>query len=359
VSLKVIAWPAGGVNPYTNLLYTQLRALGAEVVDFSPARVLRTSRAIWHLHWPERMLNRRSSTAAALRAAALLALAFLARLRRTKLVWTVHNLSSHEYNHPWVERWFWPNFIRQLSGFISLSAAGKDLVIQRHPGLRRVPAFVIPHGHYRGAYPDTISQAEARAKLRLPLDSRIAAFVGHIRPYKNVPHLIQIFREIADPRVRLLLAGEPHEPGEGKELLKTAGNDTRVLLVVELIRDDELQVYLRAADLVVLPFSDILNSGSALLALSFDRPILVPRIGAVVDLERQLGPQWVRAYAGVLTADHLARTLEDSHERPLGRCEGIDRFGWDLLGRETWAAFHVLLHERTGRAATSRERISA
>ena len=358
MSLRVIAWPAGGVNPYTNRLYAQLRALGAEVVDFSPLRVLRTSRAIWHLHWPERMLNRRSSTAAALRAAALLALAFVARLRHTKLVWTVHNLSSHEYNHPWVERWFWPRFIRQLSGFIALSPAGKDLVIGRHPGLRQTPGFVISHGHYRGAYPDTVSRAEARTQLRLPADSRIAAFVGHIRPYKNVPHLIQVFRQIPEDRARLLIAGEPNDSAVREELLKTAGTDTRVLMVLRLIRDEELQIYLRAADLVVLPFTDILNSGSALLALSFDRPILVPRMGAVADLERQLGPQWVRAYSGALTPGHLARTLEDAHDCPLGRCEGINRFGWESLGQETWDAFRALAQEKPGGAPT-REPISA
>jgi beta-1,4-mannosyltransferase len=352
VSLKVIAWPAGGVNPYTNLLYTQLSALGAEVVNFSPLAVVRASKAIWHLHWPERMLNRRSGSAAALRAAALLALALLARLRHTKLVWTVHNLSAHEYNHPWVESWFWPHFVRQLSGFIVLSTAGKDLVEQRHPGLRRLPAFVIPHGHYRGAYHDSVSQAAARAELSLPPDSRIAAFVGHIRPYKNVPHLIKAFRQIPDDRVRLLIAGEPNEPEARDELLRTAGADTRVLLVLRLIRDEELQLYLRAADLVVLPFSDILNSGSALLALSFDRPILVPRIGAVPDLERELGPEWVQAYSGVLTADHMARALEAAHTRPLGRCEALDRFGWKSLAQKTWEAFHIVRCENHRRGAT-------
>jgi beta-1,4-mannosyltransferase len=352
VSLKIIAWPARGVNPYTNLLYTQLSALGAEVVNFSPLAVLRTTKAIWHLHWPERMLNQPRGSAAALRAAALLALALLARLRHTKLVWTVHNLSAHEYHHPWVESWFWPSFVRQLSGFIVLSTAGKDLAEERHPGLKGIPAFVIPHGHYRGAYPDSVSRAEARAQLGLSSDSRVATFVGHIRPYKNVPHLIRTFREICDERARLLIAGEPDGPAGHEALLNAAGADPRVLLVPALIRDEQLQIYLRAADLVVLPFSEILNSGSALLALSFDRPILVPRMGAIVELERELGPEWVLGYSGRLTPERLGAALEHGHLRRTGRCEALDHREWEPLAQMTWEAFHAVSRETHHRLRT-------
>jgi len=340
--VKVIAWPAGGGNPYTSLLYKHLSTLGANVLDFSPVALLRSSNAIWHLHWPERMLNRRSGTAAGLRAAALLVLAFLARLRKTRLIWTVHNLCPHEYDHPWVGRWFWPAFLRQLSGFIALSSVGKQLIEERHPHLKRIPGFIIPHGHYRGAYPDSVSQADARAELGLPPDARVAAFVGQIRPYKNVPHLVDTFRQIPDERAWLLIAGQPYEPALREALLKAAGAVPRVHLSLEFLPDTALQIYLRAADLIVLPFAEILNSGSALLALSFDRPILVPRIGAVAELEADLGPRWVRAYSGALIPSILAGTLEAAHRHPPGRCEALGRFGWESLAQSTLEAFHSI-----------------
>ena len=339
--MKVIAWPAaGGGNPYTDLLYRHLSALGAEVSDFSPATLLRSSNAIWHIHWPERMLNRPSGTAAALRAAALLALGFLARLRKTKLIWTVHNIDPHEHDHRWVGRWFWPLFTRQLSGFIALSALGKQLVEQRHPRLKRIPGFVIPHGHYRGAYPDSASQAEARAKLGLPPDAQVAAFVGQIRPYKNVPHLVDTFRRIPGERAWLLIAGQPHDHAMHQALVKAAETVPRLRIALGFLPETALQTYLRAADLVVLPFAEILNSGSALLALSFDRPILVPRIGAVAELEGELGSEWVRTYTGTLTPSIMAEALEAAHRHPSGRCEALSRFGWESLAERTLEAFH-------------------
>lgn len=352
-AVRVVAWPAGGGNPYNSQLYTHLSALGAEVVNFSPLTLLRSSEAIWHLHWPEWMLNRRSATAAGMRAAALLCLSYVARLRKTRVVWTVHNLNQHEHDHPWIEWWFWPAFIRQLSGFIVLSALGKELVEERHPRLRRIPGYVIPHGHYRGAYPDTVSRAEARAELRLAPEARVAAFVGQIRPYKNVPHLIDTFRQIPDQRAQLLIAGQPNEPATRELLLKAAGAEPRVHLSLEFVPETKLQIYLRAADLVVLPFSDILNSGSALLALSFDSPVLVPRIGALAELERELGTRWVRGYSGVLTSEVLAGALEEAHRQPPGRCEALNRFGWESLARKTWEAFHAIRGGRKRRQAST------
>ena len=64
-------------------------------------------------------------------------------------------------------------------------------------------------------------------------------------------------------------------------------------------------MYLPATDLVVLPYRDILNSGSAVLALSFDRPVLVPRRGSLGDLQNHVGRQWVRTYEGDIGAAEL------------------------------------------------------
>ncbi|MDY7008651.1 MAG: hypothetical protein SWX82_33215 [Cyanobacteriota bacterium] len=52
-------------------------------------------------------------------------------------------------------------------------------------------------------------------------------------------------------------------------------NDSRIKLKFGFVPDKKLQEYFRAANFVVLPFKDILNSGNALLALSFDCPVLV------------------------------------------------------------------------------------
>jgi beta-1,4-mannosyltransferase len=354
--VRVVAWPAGGANPYIPLLYDHLRELGAEVVDFSPAVLLRSPGAIWHVHWPERMLNRKSAVAAGLRAAALLALALVARIQGSKLVWTIHNLRPHEHDHPGVGRWFWPAFVRSLGSYIVLSEGARRLAEDRHPGLRRKPGFVVPHGHYRGAYPDSVSREQARRHLGLSEAAPVALFIGLIRPYKNVPHLIRTFRQLRDPQARLVVAGEPLWPTIGDAVREAVNGDPRVNLALGHVPVADVQLYLRAADLVVLPFSEPLNSGSALLALSFDRPVLVPRRGALAELEVEIGPDWVRAYEGSLTDSVLAEALERAHRIPPGRCEGLSRLDWGPLARGTLEAFDAAHRGDDGRAALRLER---
>ena len=59
-----------------------------------------------------------------LKSQAVLSLIDFARSRGTKIVWTVHNLASHERRYPRLEKWFWRAFLRRLDGFITLSESG-------------------------------------------------------------------------------------------------------------------------------------------------------------------------------------------------------------------------------------------
>ena len=55
------------------------------------------------------------------------------------------------------------------------------------------------------------------------------------------------------------------------------------------VPDEELQVYLRAADVVACPFLEIFTSGSVLLAMSFERAVIAPRRGCVTETLDEAG----------------------------------------------------------------------
>src|SRR5690606_39862414 len=114
-----------------------------------------------------------------------------------------------------------------------------------------------------------------------------------------------------------------------------------------LIPDERIQVFLNAADLVVLPYTEILNSGSALLPLSFRRPLLVPERGSMAELRQRFGLPWVMTYEQPLTTETLQcalRTLEttpadgDALERRLRQ-----EVGWDKIAAETLSFYRSLL----------------
>ena len=162
---------------------------------------------------------------------------------------------------------------------------GRDALVaalELAAGARRKVA-VIPHGHYRGAYPDTMSRAEARQRLGLPPDARVVAFVGWVRAYKGVAELVEAFSGVDAPAARLVIAGQAVDDAYAERIARLAAADPRVRLDLGFVPDDELQVYLRAADVVATPFLEILTSGSVLLAMSFGRAVIAPRRGCVAE----------------------------------------------------------------------------
>jgi glycosyltransferase involved in cell wall biosynthesis len=150
--------------------------------------------------------------------------------------------------------------------------------------------------------------------------------LGQVRRYKNLPQLIACFRAVAGDDWRLVIAGEPREHGIREAVAQAAADDPRILLHLRFIPCEEVQIYFRASDLVVLPYADILNSGGAILALSFDRPVLVPGRGAMADLQDLVGVHWVMTYDDELTPETLRAAVYWALERrsPRAPLEAMD-----------------------------------
>ena len=194
----------------------------------------------------------------------------LLRALGVSLVWTAHDIVEHERRAPRIERVFKHVFLRFLfTRIIVHCSRARDVL---------------------GDYPDEVTRAEARERLDLPADAFVFGFFGTIRAYKDVPRLVETFDRVADDDHRLLVAGNPRTQALEREVEEAAAGDDRIRTVFEYVPDDEVQLYLRAADVVVLPFRteerSMLTSGSAVLAMGFGRPVIAPDVGcvgAVVD----------------------------------------------------------------------------
>lgn len=326
-------------NRYTGLLYTALQELDVTVEEWRPT-LRQPSVDIVHLHWPEIPVNLLKPSHAAVRTSQLLSALAAARARGARVVWTAHNTQSHTQRRPATERAFWRVFDRLIDGWLTLSSAAVPEILHRHPRLARVPHAVTPHGHYRGAYADTTTRAEARGKLGLDSTDRVLCFLGQVRPYKGVNRLVDVFRAMPEPDLRLLVAGRADET-TAQQITAAAAGDKRIRLSLAPVPDDELQLWLRAADVAVFPYEGVLNSGSALLALSFDLPVLAPSLGAIPELSATV-PRWLQLYTGELTADHLRAALTN---RPAGRPD-LTPLDWAVSARQTLALYDEIARPR-------------
>jgi len=145
---------------------------------------------------------------------------------------------------------------------------------------------VVPHGNYIDAYPNLISRQDARRELDIPESAFVYLFVGNARPYKGIERLIQAFQNVADEDcILLLMMRKGLNPEYGETIERLAEGDDKIRVFTSpFFATEEFQFYMNASDVAVLPFVDVLTSGSAILALSFGKPILLPQIGCLPEL---------------------------------------------------------------------------
>jgi glycosyltransferase involved in cell wall biosynthesis len=342
--MRILAWPgfSNTENPYNALFYEHLaRVSPVTIADFAPGRLLTGRWDIWHFHWPERLAAEGRPVRIYARLLVFSVLVILAKLSQTKLVWTVHNLVAHTRAHPRLEKAFMNRFVSCVDGAILLTEHSRQLALKRYPILRTKPVVVIPHGHYLDYYPNATGREEARALLHLDSAARVLLVVGRISAYKNVVRVIEQFRLIPDSNFALLIAGESREADLTKKIKAAAGQDKRVRLHLENISDDSFQVFLNAADLVIVPYANLLNSGTVFLSLSFGRPVLVPMVGSMMELKSTFGPEWIRAYRDPLTADVLREAGSNSPVSSVDHLIGRLRteLGWDDIARRSAVFF--------------------
>jgi beta-1,4-mannosyltransferase len=343
--MRILALPAfknRRENPYNASLYAALAETpGVTVEEFTNRRVLTERWDIVHIHWPDTPLHRTKATGAALYAFLLIARVYWARALGARIVWTVHNLRSHTARWPRIEKWLWRAFVPLVDASIHLSHAGREMAMESFPGLARKPSSIVPHGHYRDCYPNHSTRVEAREALGIDPAAPVIAFAGQIKAYKNVPALIRAFIKAADPRAVLLIAGRPGDAAIETELRAAAGGHPRIQFHLGLIPDERMHLYLNACDLAAFPYRDILNSGSAILALSFDRPALVPARGAMAELREAAGADWIYTFDGDLTGPALAMALERAVDAARPAACDLSPLSWPSVAAGTHATYRA------------------
>ncbi|MCW2747881.1 MAG: glycosyltransferase [Nocardioidaceae bacterium] len=328
-------------NPYNARLYRAMSSADVVVRDLSYWRLLTRRTDIVHLHWPE--LTFLSGSRTSVHAARLLFFYLflrVAKVRGTKLFWTVHNVTPHEERSTARLRALHQRLLLgNVDAILALTADGLQAARLVHPKLREVPGFVTPHGHYRDSYDLGIGRDKAREVLGVDPYVRLVLSLGQIRPYRNIPHLMKVFGRFDDPDARLAVAGRAAPAEHAAELRTAAEGDARVTLELSFLEDPRMACWLRAADLVVLPYRAIQNSGSAILAISADRPVLVPDLGAMRELADQVGHDWVFLYDDDLDEEDLSAALDlaTSPDRP--RAPDLAALDWEAVAASTVAAY--------------------
>ncbi|MBS1707042.1 MAG: glycosyltransferase [Armatimonadetes bacterium] len=332
---------SNSTNPYNSLLCQALEQAGATVREATFKEIfLERAPDILHIHWPEYCLTANSPALARLKMAKLFLHARVARMRGGKVVWTVHNLRPHERLYPQLETAFYKKWPKLVDGFVFLSESSRIAYNQQYPKTPKKPQAVIPHGDYFSMLSDKVDKTSARTELGLDRTLTIVGSFGAIRDYKNIPLLIKKFRDLNHPNCLLAVGGSCRSASLKAEIEAAAQESSNIRLNLEFLSDEDLEKWAKACDLLALPYSDIVNSGSALYALSCGVPALLPSLGSIPELQAQVGYQWIMTYDSKFTSEVLKNaisTASEQIEKP-----DLSPFSWKVIGQQTIAFYSSL-----------------
>lgn len=346
--IRVLVAPsAGETNPYQTLLVSSLQAEGIEVIlakgFFFPWGTMFTRGFpdLVHLQWQHVYFRSKWLGEAILRTCLFFIQFLILRLARVGFVWTVHNIVNHEKLHVRWELRACRLLARSVDKIIVHCSAARRSVVS-HYRVMEDRIAIVPHGHYIGWYPPPLAKASGRARVDLPGDALVLVFFGQIRKYKGLDRLIEEFRRLEDSDLRLVIAGDPRPGTLGNNLAASAEGDPRIRFELGFVDDGRLVEYLSAADLVVLPYRDSLTSGSAVLAASYGRAVLMPRIGCAEELPDTMG-----IFYDPDEPDALRCALEAARQSPLeqmGLAARIymEKFSWSDAGAATAGIYRAV-----------------
>lgn len=285
------------------------------------------------------------------------------RILRKKSLLTVHNVNAgkRDLNDSWLNR---------LTLKIQYRLAD-HLFVHTEQMLRELSAefdvlstdiTVIPFG-INNAVPNTsVTPASARNRLGIDGDRKTILFFGNINPYKGLEHLTNAFALISQKRNDscLVIAGRPNNCDAYwnpiREALQSRFENGDVLLRSEFIPDEEVELYFKAADVLVLPYRHIYQSGVLFLAHSFGLPVLAADVGSLRDdiVEGETGFLF-RPEDPADLAKAIERYFESdlysnlNQRRPQIQAYVAERHSWEVVGQKTMAIYADLLRAGSGR----------
>jgi glycosyltransferase involved in cell wall biosynthesis len=279
------------------------------------------------------------------------------RLLGKKIVFTAHNVNAgkRDSNDSWLNR---------LS--LKIQYRLSDHIFVHTDGMKREMIFefripeskisVIPFG-INNTVPNTaFTPLEAKQLLGLSRKDKGLLFFGNIAPYKGLEYLIAAFSALLnkDRSYRLLIVGKPKGPqsywNEIRQTIVNSGIRDRVVEKIEYVPDEATEVYFKAADVLILPYAHVFQSGVLFLGYSFGLPAIAADVGSLKNeiVEGKTGlvfraqdPSDLASKIEEYFKSELFRNLETTRFQIKEYAN--ERYSWDKVAAITTSVYSRLL----------------
>lgn len=212
------------------------------------------------------------------------------KLLGKRLVFTAHNVdkSKRDGKRSFLNR-FSLRWQYRLSDHIFVHTEKMKTELVTEFGVAKQKVSVIPFGINNTVPNTSLSTADAKHQLGISKDEKTLLFFGNIAPYKGLEYLVAAFTELSKEcfNYRLIIAGSVKNCQTYwravEQSIVLSGVGERIIRKIEYVPDEDTEIYFKAADVLVLPYTYIFQSGVLFLGYSFGLPAIASNTGSMQE----------------------------------------------------------------------------
>lgn len=275
-----------------------------------------------------------------------------------KLIFTAHNVNEgvRDGTDSLINR-LSLNFMYKVMDHIIVHTDKMRRQVIEDFGVNENKVTIIPFGINNMVFKSNLTRIEARSKLALDSNERTVLFFGRITPYKGLKCLLLALanQRKKDYAFRLIIAGKISKNYEEywEEIQRIINeNNLRDHIVEKIgyIPDKDIEVFFKAADVLVLPYEYIFQSGVLFLAFNFGLPVIATDVGSLKEFidEGKTGfmckPENPVDLAGKIELyfkSDLFKNLELNRDKIIKYSN--EKYSWKVIGEKTCALYKKLV----------------
>lgn len=279
------------------------------------------------------------------------------KLLGKKIVFTAHNVNAgiRDGNDSLLNRLSLKIQYR-LSDHIIVHTEKMKTELTLEFGVSKARVSVIPHGINNKVPTTGLKPTDAKRHFGIGGGEKTLLFFGNIAPYKGLEYLVTALIELGKKSgdYRLVIAGRSKASEDYWKLIQrmisSSGLGERIIQQIEFIPDVQTELYFKAADVLVLPYTHIFQSGVLFLGYSFGLPVIAADVGSLREeiVEYKTGfvfrPQNAADLAKTIEkyfASDLYRDLDQ--KRQTIRDYANERYSWSKSAAMTTKVYSDLL----------------
>jgi len=297
----------------------------------------KSERRIIHIHWESNVYGSKNLFISLAKMATKFPVLFLLKIMGNKIIWTMHNLKSHDYPHPKSDE-FGRTIMWSLANKVLLHE--KSFATEQQNTRKDKDIECIPPGNYINAY-GPLWQGDRktlRKEYGLSEDSIVLLALGAVRPYKVLEPLIEGVKEVSKKiPLQLLIIGRA-TPEYGEKLKQLADNDKSIVFNLNYFDDADTPKIHAVADYSALYYGEsAIGSAAILLSLSYGVPVISRNFAVSELVQEGINGFKFKDKAGLIKIlEHLLQVPKFDPKAVMDTVAGWD---WEKMGEATRAAY--------------------